>query len=117
MSDGFWDGNAPYGRNGYAFGSGEFVADWRPVQEIGIRMRDGADVLSSLGVVELADGRVYRFAHRIAGAHWGGQPLKSASLLRQSFADAARLMVEMETGIGRADPVSLADAAAKVDAL
>ena len=113
----FWDGNAPYGENGYAFGRGEYVGDWHPVREISSRMRDGADVLTSVGVVELADGRVYRSAHRITDGYWGNAPVKVASLLRQPFADAARLMVDMETGIGRADVDSLADAAAKVAAL
>lgn len=117
MSDAFWDGNAPYGRNGYSFGRGEFVADWRPVQEIGIRMREGDDVLTHVGVVELADGRIYRFAHRVGNGYWDGAPLKVASLLRQSFADAARLMLDMETGIDRADRDSLAEAAVKIAAL
>lgn len=113
----YWDGMAPYGANGYAYGRGEFVTDWRPRQEIGIRMREGADVLTARGVVQLADGRVYSFAHRITGGYWDGQPLKVATLLRQSFADAARLMVEMESGIGRAEPDSLSEAARKVIAL
>ena len=113
----WWDSSAPYGVNGYSFGRGEFVSEWRPVREIGIRMRDGADVLTHTGVVELSDGRVYRFAIRTGDGYWGDQPLKVASLLRQSFADAARLMVEMETGIGRADPVSLANATDRTNAL
>ncbi len=80
-------------------------------------MREGADVLTHTGIVELADGRVYRFSLRVADGYWGDAPLKVASLLRQSFGDAARLMVDMETGIGRADAASLAEAVAKVDAL
>lgn len=116
MEDGFWDDMAPYGANGYAYGRGEYVRDWRPVQSVSVRMREGADVISRAGVAKLADGRVYRFAYRVA-QHWEGKPLKVATLLREPFADAARRMLESETGIGRADAASLAVFREQVDAL
>lgn len=116
MTDSFWDDMAPYGANGYAHGRGEFVPDWRPVREVSVRMREGTDVLSRMGVAELADGRVYHFAYRIA-EHWQGRPLKVAHPVRESFPDAARRMLENETAIGRADPASLAVLREQVGAL
>jgi len=116
MQDGFWDERAPHGANGYAYCRGEYVTGWIPARSASVRMREGVDVVSRIGVAELSDGRVYHYAIRIPEL-WEGKPLRVATLLRAPFGVAARMMLDFETCVGRADSASLAELRKEVDAL
>lgn len=114
MTERFWDQSAPYGRNGYSFGRGEWV-DGTVLKSIQFKMREGDQCLVR-GVMEMDDGHVYTWTVLREGReHRPGVPRRLASRVRTSFAIAAREMLDFERD--RIDPDLIAGYREQVDAL
>lgn len=110
----FFDRDAPYGPNGYAYGRGEEVIG-RRVQTIQFKMRPGDPCLAR-GVMKMDDGRVYvwtvrseRHADPITGRR------RLATLSRRSFEEEARELFAFERD--RIEPDLLDEYRRMLDAL
>jgi hypothetical protein len=113
-TDVFHDRYAPYGTNGYSYGTGEDVTDWHVARAVQF-MTPGSSVCVGVGVAEMTDGRVYLYCIRRPNHAENGRR-KFASLQHLgTFESWARLSWGNERQF--VDPASIPHYQAQIDAL